>query len=119
MSRSLRYLSIRTCDTPVGVRVHLAGVADSAVCDQLDGALAEVLHRRPGLVDIDATDLRLLDCAALSVLIRMQRRAREYGADLCLSNTHGGVARVLRILDLTAALTEPDWWPSSLAATGD
>jgi anti-anti-sigma factor len=87
-------LQVRADETGIVVALH--GEMDCAVCGSFEEATHRLIARqRPGVLHIDLADLRSLDPAAVSVIVRMWRLARREHCCLRVVNPTGAVRHTL------------------------
>jgi anti-anti-sigma factor len=87
-------------ERPAGriVRVSVAGELDAATVPRLRAALADVVGRRPGRVELDLADVTFCSSAAVTELRAAQR---ALPGRLVITAARRPVRRVLELCDLT------------------
>jgi anti-anti-sigma factor len=103
--------SIVVADRPDGIRLHVAGVIDFTVADQLHDVLRAVLELSRKTVEVDCQDLRILDCSGVTALIRARNDALRRGQILFVSNPRGVVRQLLEITGTLPLLTVSQPFP--------
>jgi anti-anti-sigma factor len=78
---------------------------DSDAAPALRDRLINVLHRGPGLLVLDLSQVLSCDASGLAVLIGTQRRARLLGIAVCLAAPSLRVTKVLRSTGLDRSFT--------------
>ncbi|NJC72086.1 STAS domain-containing protein [Planosporangium thailandense] len=85
-----------------GLVVSLHGEMDADGSDSFERATQRLIaQRRPRLLHIDLADLRFLDSAGVSAIVRLWRLARRERCSLRVVNPTGAVRRAL---EMTGAL---------------
>jgi anti-anti-sigma factor len=80
------------------VRVLLSGDIDATVADRLLDTLVNALEPGPPLrIEVDLAAVRLLDAAAIGVLLAARNRARSLGVHLHVEGATGLPRQVLEI----------------------
>jgi anti-sigma B factor antagonist len=82
------------------VIVEVRGEVDYCSAPALNQRLSAVLAVRAPAVVLDLSRLTFLDCAALRVLLAVQRRAAAHGTTFALAAPRPTVARALKITGL-------------------
>ncbi|SNY25502.1 anti-anti-sigma factor [Paractinoplanes atraurantiacus] len=82
--------------------VELHGDIDVEVAEPLQDQLADGLERRDDIL-VDASDVSLIDCASLGVLIQAHQRADRRGCRFCLVAPSPAMRRTLAGTGLDAA----------------
>jgi anti-anti-sigma factor len=85
--------------------VRLCGALDIDGAPALRERLIDVLHRGPGLLVLDLSQVLSCDASGLAVLIGTQRRARLLGVMMRLAAPSLPVTRVLRSTGLYRSFT--------------
>src|SRR5579872_714768 len=85
--------------------VRLSGALDIEGAPALRERLIDVLHRRPGLLVLDLSQVPSCDASGLAVLIGTQRRARLLGIMMRLAAPSLPVTRLLRSTGLDRSFT--------------
>jgi anti-anti-sigma factor len=85
--------------------VRLCGALDIEVVPALRERLIDVLHRGPGLLVLDLSQVLSCDASGLVVLIGTQRRARLLGIMMRLAAPSPPVTRLLRSTGLYRSFT--------------
>ncbi|MBV1856679.1 STAS domain-containing protein [Catellatospora tritici] len=88
----------RAADFHGGVRIRVAGDIDLAVHDQLRRALDAVLDTRPAFLQVDLSEVTLLDAGGGRVLARAARRAHEASIPFAIVEACGLAAWVLQLV---------------------
>jgi anti-sigma B factor antagonist len=88
-------LSSRVCDAHVVVA--LCGELDYVNAADAEAAIIAVMARGQSLI-VDMSALDFIDCSSLSILLRVQRLARQAGGDVVLAAPQ---RHALRLLALT------------------
>ncbi|GAA3442813.1 STAS domain-containing protein [Planomonospora venezuelensis] len=84
--------------------VHLSGEIDLHTRGALRERLLAVLRYSTSLLVLDLSEVSFCDACGLSVLVGIQRRAREQGVTLLLSAPRPHMSRILRITGLDRSL---------------
>jgi anti-anti-sigma factor len=85
-----------------GLVVFLSGEMDYSVSGSFEAAVQRLIAvQRPGLLQVDMSELTFLDSTAVSVIVRLWRLARRENCSLRVVNPTGVVRQVL---DATGAL---------------
>ena len=85
--------------------VRLSGALDIDGAPALRERLIDILHRGPGLLVLDLSQVLSCDASGLAVLIGTQRRARLLGIMMHLAAPSLPVTRVLRSTGLYRSFT--------------
>jgi anti-sigma B factor antagonist len=97
-----------------GVVVALTGEMDFSVSGPFEETVQRLIaDRRPGLIQVDLSELDFLDSTAVSVIVRLWRLARREHCSLRVINPTGVVRQVL---DVTGALAIVGVQPAPEAA---
>jgi anti-anti-sigma factor len=101
-----------TCDiTRAGdlARVLVSGEVDISVTERLREALAGVIAAPspPARIEVNLAALDFIDSSGLGVLIGARKEARLAGITLVVTEPSPMVVRVLRVLGVFDALTDP------------
>jgi anti-anti-sigma factor len=105
LSTAGREAAIST-DAPSGrTIVRLCGALDIDGAPALRERLIDMLHRGPGLLVLDLSQVLSCDASGLAVLIGTQRRAGLLGIMMCLAAPSLPVTRVLRSTGLDRSFT--------------
>ncbi|MEU4034202.1 STAS domain-containing protein [Streptomyces collinus] len=80
------------------VRVTVRGELDLVSGDRLRNPLGEALATSTGGLDLDLSGLTFCDCAGLTVLLELRRRALSGGKTITIQHTSPTVDRLLRLL---------------------
>lgn len=86
------------------VIVEMRGEVDYGSAPVMDQRLSAILGVRVPTV-LDLSRLTFVDCAALRVLVAVERRAAAHGTTLVLAAPRPGVARMLQITGLDRQFT--------------
>jgi anti-sigma B factor antagonist len=89
-------LSSRVCDGHVVVA--LCGELDYAYAADAEAAIIEVTAPGQSLI-VDMSALDFIDCSSLSILLRVQRLARQAGGDMVLAAPQRQTLRLLALTD--------------------
>jgi anti-sigma B factor antagonist len=87
-------LSIRVCDGHVVVA--LCGELDYVYASDAEATITALMARGQRLI-VDMSALDFMDCSSLSVLLRVQRMARQAGGDVILAAPQRHVRRLLAL----------------------
>ncbi|MEU4038446.1 STAS domain-containing protein [Streptomyces collinus] len=80
------------------VRVTLRGELDLVSGSQLRGRLSEALAASPSGLDLHLSGLSFCDCAGLSVLMELRRRALSEGKAVVIQDTSPAIDRLLELI---------------------
>ena len=81
----------------------LSGEIDMSTADQLRAAASHALATRPSRVVLDFADVTFCDSRGLSVLIGLNREARQVGARFVVANVGEFISDLLDLTGLRAA----------------
>ncbi|WP_187369388.1 STAS domain-containing protein [Baekduia soli] len=88
---------IRVDDDAEVPRLVLAGDVDIGALPRVRAALRSVLAAAPEAVDVDFSEVELLETTAAAVLARTQAAASEQGVSLRMTGARGVPARLLKL----------------------
>ncbi|MFC9279590.1 STAS domain-containing protein [Streptomyces collinus] len=80
------------------VRVTVRGELDLVSGDRLQGPLGDALTASAGGLDLDLSELAFCDCAGLTVLLELRRRALSRGKTVVIRHSSPAVDRLLHLL---------------------
>ncbi len=83
----------------------LSGELDTATAPELDERLAEIMATSSGRVLLDLQDLKFVDSAGVTVLIKAKNESEASGRELVLRRPTAQVHDVFAILGLVEWLT--------------
>ncbi|WP_157437030.1 STAS domain-containing protein [Actinoplanes subtropicus] len=89
-------------------RLEVAGEIDGDTADQVVQAVEKVLGGDAlGAIQVDFSGVTFLGSAGIRALLTARRIAGEHGVALCLTEVHGYVLEVLKIMGLLDLLGRP------------
>ncbi|GGL02197.1 STAS domain-containing protein [Planomonospora parontospora] len=89
---------------PVPTVVRLSGEIDILTGRAIRERLLDALRHSAGPLVLDLSEVSFCDASGLSVLVGVQRRARELGVALILTAPRPHMSRILRITGLDRSL---------------
>jgi anti-sigma B factor antagonist len=104
---ALEEFSVTTAEGDRSALVTVTGDVDLATAERLAAAAQPLVRPDRDLV-VDCSGIRFLDSAGLRVLLELNRRVHESGADLVLVGVAGPVARVLELGGVRGMFTVRD-----------
>ncbi|MEW2382852.1 STAS domain-containing protein [Micromonospora sp. NPDC047707] len=108
-----------TTPAPGGCRLSLVEVriteCDLACVPQVEALCGQLLALRPARLVVDLSECRHIDAAAVGHLIDLNRRLRQHGGRLIVSDPAPRVHRVLRLLrvDQDLSIVSGRSWPGA------
>ena len=98
-------LSIERSDDEHGVVLSLSGELDAITAPELEGRLGEIMTASSGRVLLDLRDLKFVDSAGVSVLIKAKNESEASGRELVLRRPTAQVHDVFAVVGLVEWLT--------------
>lgn len=96
----------------------LPKVFDYTTCPDFQRALAPAIEPAPEVLLLDLSGVEFMDSSAIGSLITVRNRLLPGGGGVALCNISSGVAKVLRIADLSKVFAIHDDLAAALAAHG-
>ena len=79
-----------------GARLHVAGELVATTAAVLEIALDRCLRERPATVAVDLSQVRFMDAAGISALLRHRHRAARHGTHLVVTSLNPFLIRLIR-----------------------
>jgi anti-sigma B factor antagonist len=84
--------------------LRIEGELDAITSTELRPALERLLAERHTRIEVDLSDLRLIDSSGVGALVFLYKRAREYGGAVNVTGTRDQPLSIFRLLRLDRVL---------------
>jgi anti-sigma B factor antagonist len=88
----------------LSIEGQLDAVSVSDLRDQLD----ELVAARPGTVEVDLSELRLIDSSGVGALVSLYKRVRKQGGSVVIKGVRGQPLAIFQLLQLDRFMLRPD-----------
>jgi anti-sigma B factor antagonist len=90
------------------IDVTLAGELDATTAGDLSPTLGVLGERRPSRVNVDLSQLRMIDTIGLGVLVGFYKRLRQHGGHVMLRRPRGQPLAILLLARLERMIERPE-----------
>jgi anti-sigma B factor antagonist len=102
--------SISTSDTGV-TRLAIEGELDAVTVSDLRTDIEKLLAQRPNRVEIDLSQLRMVDSSGVGALVALYKRVRAQGGDVAVVGLRDQPLAIFRLLRLDRVMVGADLAP--------
>lgn len=83
-----------------GTHLSIEGQLDAVSVSDLRPELEKLLHGRPKAVEVDLTELRMVDSSGIGALVSLYKRVRAQGGNVVIKGVRDQPLAIFRLLRL-------------------
>jgi anti-sigma B factor antagonist len=99
---------ISTAKEGGGARLVIEGELDAVSVAELRGDLEKLVKTRPTVVDVDLSQLRMVDSSGVGALVSLYKRVRAQGGSVVIKGLRDQPLAIFRLLRLDRVMLNQD-----------
>jgi len=92
--------------------ITIDGTLDAISVSDLRGELDKIVGARPQSVEVDLSQLRMIDSSGVGALVSLYKRVRAQGGSVVLKGVRDQPLAIFQLLQLDRLMLRPDKTPS-------
>jgi len=92
--------------------ITIEGTLDAVSVSDLRGEIDKVVGARPKAVEVDLSQLRMIDSSGVGALVSLYKRVRAQGGNVVLKGVRDQPLAIFQLLQLDRLMLRPDKAPS-------
>jgi anti-sigma B factor antagonist len=91
--------------------ITIDGILDAVSVSDLRGEIDKVVSARPKAVEVDLSQLRMIDSSGVGALVSLYKRVRAQGGNVVLKGVRDQPLAIFQLLQLDRLMLRPDKIP--------
>ena len=91
--------------------ITIEGILDAVSVSDLRGEIDKVVGARPKAVEVDLSQLRMIDSSGVGALVSLYKRVRAQGGNVVLKGVRDQPLAIFQLLQLDRLMLRPDKTP--------